>query len=201
MTTFAELETLVLEQTRRPEVSGVTKAAIKSATLRAHHTDFFPRDLNSTLLTYTPSSTAILYDFPNIQNTLTRLRSIQFIQGIDAATSAPVEQLEYRVADDLFDSDGNRRHHVYTLIGATLRIYPDNATGAATAFFFQNPNVTEAQYSSWIADTYAEELAMWAATIVFARTGFLEMANQYNETHIKPFKEMLIASHLLGNVS
>lgn len=201
MTTFAELETLVLEQTRRPEVANVTKAAIKSATLRAHHTDFFPRDLNTALLTYTPSSTAILYDFPNIQNTLARLRSIQFLQGIDAVTSSPVEQLEYRVADDLFDSDGNRRYHVYTLIGATLRIYPSTATGAMTAFFFQNPNVTEAQYSSWIADTYPEELAMWAAAIVFARTGFVEMAKQFNDTHIVPFKEMLIDSHLLGTVS
>ena len=45
MTTFAELESLVIEQTRRPEISSVTKAAIRTATLRAHHTDFFPRDL------------------------------------------------------------------------------------------------------------------------------------------------------------
>lgn len=201
MTTFAELETLVIGQTRRPEIPAVTKAAIKSATLRAHHTDFFPRDLNTTLLTYTPSSTAILYDFPSIHATLVRLRSLQFLQGIDAATSAPVENLEYRTADDLFDSDGNRRPHVYTLIGATLRIYPVQATGAMNAFFFQNPDVTEAGYSSWIADTYPDELAMWASAIVFARTGFLDMANQYNENHIKPFKEMLIDSHLLGNVS
>lgn len=201
MTTFAELETLVVGQTRRPEIPAVTKAAIKSATLRAHHADFFPRDLNTTLLTYTPSSTAILYDFPNIHNTLSRLRSLQFLQGIDAATSAPVENLEYRTADDLFDSDNNRRPHVYTLIGATLRIYPTQATGATNAIFFQNPDVTEAGYSSWIADTYEDELAMWAAAIVFARTGFLDMANQYNENHIKPFKEMLVNSHLLGNVS
>lgn len=201
MTTFAELETLVIGQTRRPEIPAVTKAAIKSATLRAHHADFFPRDLNTTLLTYTPSSTAILYDFPSIHATLVRLRSLQFLQGIDAATSAPVENLEYRTADDLFDSDGNRRPHVYTLIGATLRIYPVQATGATNAFFFQNPDVTEAGYSSWIADTYPDELAMWASAIVFARTGFLDMANQYSENHIKPFKEMLIDSHLLGNVS
>jgi len=29
----------------------------------------------------------------------------------------------------------------------------------------------------------------------------VEMASQYNENHIKPFKELLINSHLLGNVS
>ena len=54
MTTFAELEALVIAQTRRPEVTNITQAAIKSATLRAHHTDFFPRDLLPTQRTIGP---------------------------------------------------------------------------------------------------------------------------------------------------
>ena len=201
MTTFAELESLVIEQTRRPEISSVTKAAIRTATLRAHHTDFFPRDLASGPLTYTLSSIAQFYDFPNISQTLLRMRSLKLIHGIDAVTSAPVEQLEFREADDLFDQDGNRRPHIYTLVGDTLRIYFSAPTGAATAFFYQNPQTSEAQYSSWIADTYPDELAAWAAGIVFARTGFTEMAQQFQELHVRPFKELLISSHLLGNVS
>jgi hypothetical protein len=42
---------------------------------------------------------------------------------------------------------------------------------------------------------------MWAAAIVFARTGFAEMAADFQKTHIAPFKELLISSHLLGNVN
>lgn len=201
MTTFAEMESLVTAQTRRPDVPAITKAAIKSATLRAHHVDFFPRDLTTYNLTYTPLSTAILYDFANIQNSLTRLRSLKFVQSIDAVNSTPTEILGYRDADDIYDSDGNRRLSIYTLIGATLRIYPQSATGVATAYYFQNPDTAELAYSSWIADTYPEELAMWAAGIVFARTGFLEAAKEFQDTHVKAFKEMLIDSHLLGNVS
>ena len=201
MTTFAEMESLVTAQTRRPDVSAITKAAIKSATLRAHHVDFFPRDLATYNLTYTPLSTSVLYDFPNIQNTLTRLRSLKFVQSIDAVNSTPTEILSYRDADDIYDSDGNRRLSIYTLIGATLRIYPQSATGVATAYYFQNPDTAELTYSSWIADTYPEELAMWAAGIVFARTGFLEAAKEFQDTHVKAFREMLIDSHLLGNVS
>jgi hypothetical protein len=200
MTTFAEMETLVAAQTRRPDISAVTKAAIKSATLRAHHTDFFPRDLQTAALTYTPLSTAIFYDFPNINNTLTRLRSLKFVQS-NEVTGTPTESLEYRTADDIYDSDGNRRLSIYTLIGATLRVYPQSATGYMTAYFYENPNTAEVGYSSWIADTYPDELAMWAAGIVFARTGFLEAAKQYQDEHVKPFKEMLIDSHLLGTVA
>jgi hypothetical protein len=201
MTTFAELEALVVGQTRRPEVSAITQAAIKSATLRAHHIDFFSRDLKQGSLSYTPLSTSVLYNFADVYNLLPRLRSMKFVQSLDANTSVPVESMEFREIDDLYDSDGNMRQSVYTFIGATLRIYPQVATGLAAAFYYENPNVSSASYSSWIADTYPDELAMWASAIVFARTGFVEMAQQFNETHIKPFKEMLIDSHLLGTVS
>lgn len=201
MTTFADIESLVLAQTKRPDISDTTAAAIRTATLRAHHVDFFPRDLAEAPLLYTPSSSAIYYPFANITTLLPRSRSIKFIQGIETATGTPTEDLEYRDIDDLYDSDGNRRLSVYTLIGDTLRIFPQRATGSATAFYYRNPNVNGLEYSSWIADAYPDELAQWAAAIVFARTGFTEMATEFQRTYVMPFREMLIDSHLLGNVS
>lgn len=201
MTTYSDLETLVIGQTKRPDISTVTSAAIRTATLRAHHVDFFPRDVVLGTLLFTPSSTAYHYDIANLSSTLVRLRSLKNIQAIEVATGRPVESLEYRDSDDLYDSDGNRRLSVYTLIGDTLRIYPMLATGQLSAFYYRNPNVTGLEYSSWIADTYPDELAMWAAAIVFARTGFAEMAADFNRTHVQPFREILINSHLLGTVS
>lgn len=200
MTTFAQMQSLVIAQTRRPEITDVTDAAIKSATLRAHHCDFFPRDLATGTLTYTVNG-SIFYDFANVSSTLSRLRSIKSVQSVDSISFAPTEILEYRDSDDLYDADRNRRTSQYTLIGDTLRIYPQSVTGTAEVFYYKNPDVGSATYSSWIADTYADELAMWAAAIVFARTGFAEMAQEFNRNHIVPFKELLIASHLLGTVN
>ena len=201
MTTFAELESLVVAQTRRPEVSAVTQAAIRTATLRAHHTDFFNRDLAMGTLSYTPSSSASFYDFTDVSSTLVRMRAFQLVQSVDSITSVPVETLEYRELQDLYDSDNVRRSSVYTMIGDTLRLFPAAATGQFTAYFYKNPVTTDAGYSSWIADSYPDELAMWAAAIVFARTGFAEMAQDFQRTHVAPFKELLIASHLLSTVN
>ena len=201
MTTFAEMEALVVGQTRRPEVPAVTQAAIRTATLRAHHTDFFNRDLVAGSLTYTPSSSASFYDFTDISSTLNRLRAFQVLECIDATTLVPTEALEYRELQDLYDSDNLRRTSIYTMIGDTLRVYPVAATGKLNAYYYKNPVTTEVGYSSWIADTYPDELAMWAAAIVFARTGFAEMAADFQRTHIAPFKEQLLASHLLGSVN
>jgi hypothetical protein len=182
-------------------VTSITQAAIRAATLRAHHVDFFKRDLATNSLSYTVSSTAYLYDFANISSSLARLRSIQLVQGVDNVTYTPVENFEYREISDLYDNDGNRREHMYTLLGNTLRLYPSLATGLISVYYFQNPVVSSVGYSSWIADDYPDELAMWAAAIVFARTGFAEMAADFQKTHIQSFKEMLVASQLLGTVN
>lgn len=201
-TSFAQMTDLVVAETRRPELGSVTTAAIKSATLRAHHTDFFPRDLvGDSTQTFSPNSSAYFYDFPNVSTLFPRCRSIQFVQMLDTVNFRPVEKLEYRNTNDNYDENGDRRPSIYNLIGDTLRILPQDPTGRIEVFYYQNPNLIELQYSSWIADTYPEELAKWAAGIVFARTGYLEQANNYQDTHVKPFKEILIASHLLGNVS
>lgn len=200
MTTFAELESLVVEQTRRPEIPAITKAAIRTATMRAHHTDFFPKDVAVGALTYVPNS-ATYRDFPDLSSLLTRLRSVKTLQGLESATMAPVEAFEFRDVDDVYDADGNRRPSIYNIIGDTLRVYPQTQTGLLQVIYYQNPAIVEANYSSWIANTYPDELAAWASAIVFARTGFAEMAQEFQRNHIVPFKEMLVSSHLLGNVS
>lgn len=201
MSTITDITNLTVALTRRPEIPDVTASAIRMATMRAHHTDFFPRDLTSNtipLVGGVPPSGMI--DLPNISASLVRLRSIKTIQML-SPEGRPVEELEFRSQDDLFTKEGTRRPHIYTLLGDTLRLYPLSSSQSAQIFFFQNPNLTGLQYSSWIATLYPDDIAAWAATIVFARTGFAEMANQFNQLYVVPFQQLLVASHLLGNVS
>ena len=201
MTTFAEMEALVSGQTRRPEVPAITQAAIRTATIRAHHTDFFYRDLAPGNLSYTPTTGASFYDLSDLPTLLPKLRSLQTMKSVESSTFLPVEVLEYREMQDLYDSDLNLRPSVYTLIGDTLRFYPQLHTGLLSVTYYKNPVTTDIGYSSWIANEYPDELAMWAAAIVFARTGFAEMAADFQRTHIEPFKAQLISSYLLGNVN
>jgi hypothetical protein len=200
MTTFAEMRTLVIAQTKRPELVAQTDAAIRVATLRAHHTDFFERDLAIAPLSYSPSSSALYYDLPNISGSILRLRAFQLLRCLDAS-GAPAEELEYRTNDDVYDKDNNRRQHIFTRIGDTLRIYPTAATGNLEVFYYQNPDVAEATYASWIADNHPDELALWASAIVWARSGFAEMAADANKVHVQPFKEQLLSDYLVGSVS
>ena len=191
---------VVNDYTRRPEIPTVTAAAVRTAVLRAHHVDFFPRDIVEYSLSYTPSSTATSYVIANLTNVVARLRTLKTLSCVDPATFAVTEQLEFRELDDLYDSDGVMRPSVYTMVGDTLRIFPQRATGSLKLYYYQNPAIIGDIVNSWITDMYPDEIAAWAAAIVFNRTGFAEQAKMINDTNIVPFKETLIASHLLGSV-
>jgi hypothetical protein len=200
MTTFAQMRTAVFGITRRPELAALTDTAIRLATQRAHQIDFFPRDLARSVLVYNVVPTKMFYDFPNISVTLPGLRSLKNGYGL-TIEGFQIEQLEYRSTDDLYDSDGRPRRYVYTLVGDTLRCYFDMPTGQLEVYYFKMPVVTEAGYASWIADNHPDELAQWAAAIVFARSGFMEIAQKIEREEISLFKEMLLSNYLLATVN
>lgn len=197
MTTFADMQTAVIAQTKRPELVAITDNAIRMATLRAHNVDFFSRDEGSQLLTYTPDSTALFVDIANIYATIARLRTPDWLQAEDiVAPYRPTENLEYVTTyKDFWDVDNLLKSSVFTLMGSTLRVKFQVQTGRAKLYYYQNPDTATATYSSWIADAHPEEVAMWAAGIIWARTGFQEQA-QAVQTSILSFKDLLITSYL-----
>lgn len=196
MTTFAELYAATLEHTKRPELQGITETAVRTAVLRAHHVDFFSRDLKTGILTYTISNSAQFYDFSNVSVSLAQMRTISHIYEI-SETGQPVAKLDFCAPDDMLDECGQLRRGVYHLIGDTLRAYTLATTGRVEVYYYANPVMSGTTVlQSWIADAYKDEVARWAAAIVFTRSGFIEMANKYNDDYIKPFKDMLVQSHM-----
>lgn len=202
MTTFAEMQTKVNDLTKRPELVALTNLAIRMATTRAHQVDFFSRDQRNILLTYTPYVTNELYtDITTIYSTLPQLRTPDFIQILDATSLVPSEVLEYVVDYKYFwDNEGMLKGSVFTMLGETLRFRSLSNTGKAQFYIYQNPVVDSTGYNSWIADMYPDEVAGWAAAIVWSRSGFQEIAKQWLDTVITPFREMLVESHLTSKV-
>lgn len=200
MTTFAQMQAAVIDKTRRPELVELTNSAIRIATTRAHQVDFFRRDQAEAALTYTVTND-LFVNIANIFATVARLRTVDFLQGVEAASPyKPVENLEYRDYRDFWNADNELREHVFTLIGGTLRARVLNPTGRFNLLYYQNPNVAEVGYSSWIADDHIDELAMWAAGVIWARTGNMEQAHLTMRDHVTPFKEMLVESYLIAKV-
>lgn len=195
MTSFADLQTLTIELTRRPELVSMTKQAIRSATLRAHCTDFFHRDSFVASISYTPTNDVNFVDLADIYTTIPRLRGIKFLQCVNPTTNAPTENLEYRDIDDVYDERKRLRPSVFILRGSSVRMYPVSQTGKVEVNCFLLPTVAESIYSSWIADDFPDEIATWAAATVLHRTGYMEQAQAILKMQVQPFKEMLIETY------
>lgn len=200
MATFAEMLTAVTDITKRPELVTLTKLAVRQATLRAHHVDFFPRDRDSAVFVYTVPSDGGFVDLPSIYSTAPQLRAPEYLQSEDVATQKATENLEYTHSfKEFWDADGIRRQSVFTINGESLRCSFASVTGRARLWYFKNPIVTDAAYSSWIANAHQDEVAQWAAGIIWARTGFNEQAAQV-QSSIEAFKADLVSSYLMNKI-
>jgi len=201
MTTFTELYNLTVELTKRPELVAMTKLAVKTATKRAHCTDFFHRDGYATYLDYAVDNTVSWGDIPDIYASIPNLRGLKLVQCVSMSNNSPTEVLEYREADDVYDSGGVLRRSVYTLRGPGLRMYPIQRTGRVEIYGYQLPVTTEAGFQSWIANDYPEEVATWASSIIHHRVGNVEQANLLLRSQVQPFKELLIETYKLEHVN
>jgi hypothetical protein len=195
-TSFADMRTAVQAITNRPELVSITDMAIRLATLRAHGIDFFPRDRASMVLSYTPVASSPFTEIAGVYTTDPLLRTPEFMQSEELVTYAATENLAYIPSvQDFWDEDNILKYSVFTQIGDTLRCSFASATGRARLWYYRNPDVSVSSYSSWIADLHKDELAMWAAGIVWQRTGLQEQAAGAQQT-VLGIKDLLITSYL-----
>jgi len=200
MATIADIQTLVVQRTGRPELVALTRTAIRTATLRAHHTDFFPRDGIRQFLEYPIDGSKVFADISDLYTAMPTLRAVKTVYCVDFSSGLPIERLDFRTVGDEYDHEGRLRQSIFVIHG-TMRIYPRVQSGKIQVIGFANPTVSDATFSSWIADSYPEEIAAWASAIVLQRTGSLEQAQVLQRDFVIPFKEMLVESHLLAGIN
>jgi hypothetical protein len=202
MATFIQVRDQVIALTKRPELVGLTELAVKQATVRAHQVDFFNRDQAWWDFTYTPLvGNELFVTIPNIYGDVPQLRTPDFAQSWDVSSARPTENFEHVLEyKNLWDENNEVYNHHFTLFGESIIARVLSQTGTFRLFYYKNPIVTTGGYASWIADMYIEEIAQWAAAIVWNRSGFQEIAATTMRDIVVPFKEMLVTSHLTRKI-
>lgn len=200
-TTFPDMREAVISWTKRPELIALTDAAIKLATLRAHHVDFFPRDQANVVKIYTlPVGNQLFVDITDIYTDAPLLRTPDWMQSEDTTTLLPTENLKFLSSyKEFWDVDQTLQTSVFTQMGETLRVSFAGASGRVRLFYYKNPDTGVESYSSWVANMHKDELAHWAAGIVWARSGFTDMAKQAYAS-VQDFKSLLVESYLTSKV-
>lgn len=164
--------------TNRPDLVGETLLAVRNATLKAHSSDFYPKDL---------FETGIIFDYEQAQQTfaykelIPRWRALKYLReySYSGNTGTPGKFLDVVTPETLLDSYNIHKEDVCYLAGYQLQIRAKAASKYFLLGCYVHPTVTPDNYNSWIADEHPSAIIYEAAATIFKTIGYDEQTAAY----------------------
>ena len=186
MATFAELVADVKILTNRPDLDTEIKLAVKAATLKAHHTDFYPKDLFETGIQWSPVAFTQSLTYRGL---IPRYRSLKYLRKLDSTGLIPgiffrVITPDESLAQDAYYTD---KENVCYLAGEDLEIKSSTEDTYMIIGCYLHPDITEATYNSWIAVDHPFCIEYEATSKIFKQIGFDEQAAAFNKEVAEQF--------------
>ena len=163
---FTELQTEVMAWTKRPDLEVQTRSAIRTATLFAHRSDNYWRDLVDGTLVPISAAEGVI----SIADYLPRFRELASLRPI-AADGTQWRELEQRDIDDLMDDYRSARRHWFVGVSTGIRYNTEVLTPNLRVAYYIDPDVNPTTFNSWIADKYPDVIIKWATALMFRTIG------------------------------
>ena len=167
-TSFASLVADVITLTNRPDLVNETSLAVRAATLKAHQSDDYIKDLYEYSLQF---GLPDYYQSLEYKTVLPLWRKPRYIRKYDSTGSAPGPFLEYVVPEKIMDEYKVDRLDIFYVAGSFVQIRSSTSLQYILVGVYQNPVVTEVGYNSWIADDHPFAIIYEAAATVFKMIG------------------------------
>jgi hypothetical protein len=174
MASLSDLVADVITLTNRPDLTAETNAAIRAATIKAHHTDFYQKDLFETAIQFPTSDYQQLFTYKQL---IPNFRAVSYLRKYDSVALAPGKFLTLITPENVLDSYAINREDVFYLSGVQLNIRSADQQQYYLFGCYLNPTVTTTGYSSWIADEHPFAIVFEATRVVFKMIGFDEQAS------------------------
>lgn len=170
MATFSELVADVIGITKRPDLEDDVKRAIRVATLKAHHSDFYPRDLHESGIEWAVPAYIQSLEYRTV---LPRFRALKFLRKYDTAAG---DFFTVLTPEQILDDYGIERTNICYLSGEMLEIKSSTIDEHMIVGYYRHPVTTENGYTSWIALDHPDAIMYEAASKIFKQIGFDEQA-------------------------
>lgn len=176
--TFTELVAEVYTHTKRSDLVTLTKTAVRAATLKAHQTDFYSKDIYEVGVDLTNSLARHSIDYITL---ISNFRALKYIRRVDSLTDDTSTDFFRIVPPDLLvDAYGEFVTDAAYIAGRSLELRGDVAFQFIILGAYVNPIATEANYSSWVALLYPDAIIMEAARVIFRAIGKKEEEASFN---------------------
>jgi hypothetical protein len=173
MATFAELVADVKTFTNRPDLVNETELAVKAATLKAHQSDFYPKDLYETGISWSPVAYTQSLDYRTL---IPRWRALKYLRKYDNDEGAAGRFFTVLTPEQVLDDYGIEREDICYLAGEQLEIKSSTEDAYMLLGCYINPNLTSAAFISWIAVEHPYAIVYEAVRSIFKMIGYDEQA-------------------------
>ena len=171
--TLAELISAVYDITKRPDRVQETNSAIKSATLKAHQFDFLVRDIFETGINFGTPNYVNNLDYKTV---IPRFRVPKYLRKYDYTNSAPGDFLTKLTPEQILDRYNTQKQDVYYVAGQYIQINSSTQDQYYLFGCYIDPDISDASFTSWIANDFPYCIVYYAAAIVEIGLGKLDEA-------------------------
>ena len=190
MTTLSDLLASVITVTNRPDLVAESTLAIQKATLKEHSfTDYKSDIAYSGVISLTDSAGNFRYQISQVTvGMYPQCRKILKIGEV--LSSIPVSYLSFegywgeidfteQDVDDLFDGYRIEKSNYYTRVGNLINLVALREVTQIGISYYALPNISNAGYSSWIADKFPYVIYEVAAADIFDMIGKTDESKLY----------------------
>lgn len=174
--TLAELIQEVYTLTGRPDRVAETLSAVRSATLKCHQSDYYYKDILESGLAFDTASYVQNLDYRAL---LPRWRALKYLRKYDNSSGTPGRELDIIPPDLVIDSYKSQRTDICYVAGAYVQINSSTQEQFYLLGCYLNPDITEAGYTSWIAQDHPYAIIFDAAATVFKSIGKDDESSAY----------------------
>lgn len=173
---FTALVDDVYTITNRPDLVAETSLAVRTATLKLHQSEFYPRDLVESHVVFdTPDYFQVLA----YKSLFPGFRALSYARKYEGGE--PTGILDVITPTNTLDSYGISKENVCYLAGEVIQIRSNTEFSEMLLGYYNNPVTLPDDYSSWISDLYPFAIITEAASTVFKMIGKDEETAMYRQ--------------------
>lgn len=166
--TLAELINEVYVITGRSDRVNETLSAIKSATLKAHQSDFYYKDIFETGVAFNSAEYIQSLDYRTL---LPLWRANKYMRKYDNVSATPGDFLTLIQPELVLDRYSVEKTNIYYFAGAFMQLKSETQEQYYLMGCYVHPDITVSGYNSWIAADHPYAIIFDAAATVFKAIG------------------------------
>ena len=193
--TLTEMTAVLTSLLTRSDLAAFKLSALQAATLKAHRSDLFPKDLSESVVDL--GSSLLLHSWAYL-GTIPRFRELSTLIRLELAADTEGCLLKEVQSTDLFDNYSRYKTDTYYLAGANIQIRSAAAFQYAKVAVYLDPDVAELTFSSWVATDYPYAIIYEAARAMAITLGMLEEARGFTQLLSEESRELQRNSIIIG---